>query len=262
MFTFPSGGLGAVPLLHAQDCDRDYTMTMTTPSRVLYAEDDRSIRNALVTALELEGYEVTAVTDGQAALEHLENASSSGAAAPDVIVLDVMMPFVDGLTVCRRLRARGDHTPILMVTARTEVSDRVSGLDAGADAYLPKPFDVDELLANLRALVRRANYGHELATEIRVSDLRVDEAARRAWRGERELELTKTEFDLLVVLARNAGIVLTHSTIYESVWQYDFGPDSKTLAVYMSYLRRKLELSEEAPLIHTVRGVGYTLRPS
>ena len=232
------------------------------PTRVLYAEDDRSIRTALLTALELEGYEVTAVSDGQAALEHLDAAASSAGAmpSPDVIVLDVMMPYVDGLTVCRRLRARGDHTPILMVTARTEIADRVSGLDAGADAYLPKPFDVDELLANLRALVRRANYGQEAAVEIRVADVRVDEAARRVWRGERELELTKTEFDLLVVLARNAGIVLTHTSIYESVWQYDFGPDSKTLAVYMSYLRRKLEGPGETPLIHTVRGVGYTLR--
>ena len=241
-------------------------MTVINPSplsgrvRVLYAEDDRAIRAALKTALELEGYDVTAVNDGQAALDHLEALGAALEAGPDVIVLDVMMPFVDGLTVCRRLRSRGDHVPILMVTARTEVSDRVSGLDAGADAYLPKPFDTDELLANLRALVRRANYGFEATAEMRVDDVRVDEAARRAWRGSRELELTKTEFDLLAVLIRNTGIVMTHTAIYEAVWQYDFGPDSKTLAVYMSYLRRKLEQPDESALIHTVRGVGYTLR--
>ena len=181
---------------------------------------------------------------------------------PDVIILDVMMPFVDGLTVCRRLRARGDHTPILMLTARTELSDRVSGLDAGADAYLPKPFDTDELIAYLRSLARRAAYGQEDALELRVGDLRIDEAARRAWRDKRELDLTKTEFDLLTTLARNANTVLTHSSIYENVWQYDFGPESKTLAVYMSYLRRKLDGPDEQPMIHTVRGVGYTIRPT
>ena len=238
---------------------------MTAPSdrvRVLYAEDDRAIRSALTTALELEGYEVTAVGDGQQALDRLDAIGANGEAAPDIIVLDLMMPFVDGLTVCRRLRSRRDYTPVLMVTARTEVSDRVSGLDAGADAYLPKPFDTDELLANLRALVRRANYGVETTPELQAGDVRVDEAARRSWRGGRELELTKTEFDLLAVMVRNAGIVMTHTAIYEAVWQYDFGPDSKTLAVYMSYLRRKLELPDESAVIHTVRGVGYTLRTS
>ena len=221
---------------------------------ILYAEDDRAIRMSVTTALELEGFTVVAVNDGQAALEWID---TQGA---DVIVLDVMMPFVDGLTVCRRLRARKDRTPILMLTARTETTDRVSGLDAGADAYLPKPFDVDDFLAHVRALLRRANYANDMVSELNIGDLRVDEAARRAWRGDRELELTKTEFDLLVVLARNAGVVLTHSSLYEQVWQYDFGPDSKTLAVYVSYLRRKLELGEESPLLHTVRGVGYTLR--
>ena len=223
-------------------------------SKVLYAEDDRAIRSAVTRALELEGFEVHAVGDGAAALDAVE------AFGPDLIVLDVMMPYVDGLSVCRRLRSLGDHTPILMLTARTETADRVSGLDAGADGYLPKPFDIDEFLAHVRALLRRASYA-EPSAELRVDDLRVDEAARRAWRGTRELELTKTEFDLLVVLIRNAGVVLSHSTIYEQVWQYDFGPDSKTLAVYVSYLRRKVEAPGEAPLIQTVRGVGYTLRP-
>lgn len=221
---------------------------------ILYAEDDRNIRMSVTTALELEGFTVVAVNDGQAALDWIDTQSA------DVIVLDVMMPFVDGLTVCRRLRARHDRTPILMLTARTETTDRVSGLDAGADAYLPKPFDVDDFLAHVRALLRRANYDNDMVSELSIGDLRVDEAARRAWRGERELELTKTEFDLLVVLARNAGVVLTHSSLYEQVWQYDFGPDSKTLAVYVSYLRRKLELADESALLHTVRGVGYTLR--
>lgn len=224
---------------------------------VLYAEDDRAIRTAVTTALELEGYEVVSVNDGQAALDWLDQRGA------DLIVLDVMMPFVDGLTVCRRLRGRRDRTPILMLTARTETSDRVSGLDAGADAYLPKPFDVDDFLAHVRALLRRATYAaDEVSNELTVGDLRVDESARRAWRGDRELELTKTEFDLLVALARNAGVVLGHSSLYEQVWQYDFGPDSKTLAVYVSYLRRKLEQPGESVLLHTVRGVGYTLRSS
>jgi two-component system response regulator MprA len=176
-----------------------------------------------------------------------------------VIVLDVMMPHVGGLTVCRRLRAAKDRTPILIVTARTEVSDRVSGLDAGADDYLPKPFALDELLARVRALLRRASYADE-DRDPTVADLRIDEAARRAWRGERELELTKTEFDLLQLLLHNAGVVLPHATIYERIWHYDFGPDSKALAVYVGYLRRKTEAGGEPRLIHTVRGVGYTLR--
>jgi two-component system, OmpR family, response regulator MprA len=225
-------------------------------AHVLYAEDDRSIRESVTTALELEGHTVTAVADGQSALTWLE----SGRA--DLVVLDVMMPFMDGLTACRRIRAQGDRTPVLMLTARAETSDRVSGLDAGADAYLPKPFDVDDFLAHVRALLRRATFDRAETAEIQVDDLRIDESARRAWRGTRELELTKTEFDLLTILARNTGIVLSHSSIYEDVWQYDFGPESKTLAVYISYLRRKLEFPGESPLLHTVRGVGYTLRPA
>ena len=222
-------------------------------STVLIAEDDRAVRTALTRALELEGYRVTTAPDGAAALEMLERER------PDVVVLDVMMPNIDGLNVCRRMRARGDLTPVLLLTARVEVSDRVSGLDAGADDYLPKPFAVDELLARLRALVRRSAYASGDAV-IEVADLRLDESARRAWRAEREMELTKTEFDLLQVLVRNAGIVLSHSRIYDLVWGYDFGPESKSLAVYVGYLRRKTEEGGEARLIHTVRGVGYTLR--
>ena len=225
--------------------------------RVLVADDDRAIRESLARALELEGYDVVVTADGAAALSAVREQPA------DVLVLDVMMPGVDGLTVCRVLRAERDRTPILMLTARTETSDRVAGLDAGADDYLPKPFELDELLARLRALVRRTRFDEADGDEtevIRVADLRLDAAARRAWRGERELELSKTEFDLLELLVRNTGIVLNRSTIYDRIWGYDFGPDSKNLAVYISYLRRKVELDDEPKLIHTVRGVGYTVR--
>jgi two-component system response regulator MprA len=225
--------------------------------RVLLADDDRAIREALVRALELEGYEVAAVPNGADAL------TLTRQLPPDVLVLDVMMPGIDGLTVCRVLRAERDRTPILLLTARTETSDRVTGLDAGADDYLSKPFELDELLARLRALIRRArpdDDGDDLAGTLAVADLRLDPAARRAWRDDREIELSKTEFDLLELLVRNAGIVLDHATIYDRIWGYDFGPESKNLAVYISYLRRKVEAAEEPKLIHTVRGVGYTVR--
>ena len=217
------------------------------------AEDDRATRESVGRALELEGYDVSTVADGAAALDALE------VDRPDLLVLDLMMPRVDGLTVCRRLRSRGDRLPILVLTARTEVSDRVSGLDAGADDYIPKPFVLDEFLARVRALLRRANYDEPDRT-MTVADLRLDSAARRAWRGDRELELTKTEFELLELLVRNAGIVLSHSMIYERIWGYDFGPESKALGVYVGYLRRKLEQDGEPRLLQTVRGVGYTLR--
>jgi two-component system, OmpR family, response regulator MprA len=228
-------------------------------NKVLVADDDRAIRTSLVRALELEGYSVVAVPDGAAALD------AARTEPPDVLVLDVMMPGVDGLTVCRVLRAEHDRTPILMLTARTETSDRVAGLDAGADDYLPKPFELDELLARLRALLRRAQPADGDAasgSSLRLGDLRIDSAARRVWRGDREIDLSKTEFDLLELLVRNAGIVLDHSTIYDRIWGYDFGPDSKNLAVYISYLRRKVEGRGEAKLIHTVRGVGYSARVS
>ena len=195
------------------------------------------------------GDQVRSVADGGAAL--------AGATADDVdlILLDVMMPVRDGLSVCRELRRTGVRTPILMLTARTEVSDRVSGLDAGADDYLPKPFALEELLARVRALLRRSS-DEEVVI---VDDLRIDPPGRRAWRGDTELELTKTEFDLLELLARNAGIVLPHAVIYERIWDYDFGPESKSLAVYIGYLRRKTEAGGEPRLIQTVRGVGYRL---
>lgn len=224
---------------------------------IVIAEDDRAVRESITRALELEGYTVTAVGDGAAALDV---AAQPGV---DLLILDLGMPNVDGLTVCRRLRSAGSRIPILVLTARTEVSDRVSGLDAGADDYLPKPFSLDELFARLRSLLRRSTYDDDSATsEITVADLRIDDSSRRAWRADREMELTKTEFDLLQLLAHNAGVVLSHSTIYDRIWGYDFGPDSKALAVYIGYLRRKTEEGGESRLIHTVRGVGYTLRVS
>jgi two-component system, OmpR family, response regulator MprA len=231
------------------------TKSVNTParSRILMAEDDRATRESLVRAFELEGYEVQAVADGALVLE------AAAASSPDVIVLDVMMPNLDGLTACRRLRARGDRTPILMLTARTETSDRVSGLDAGADDYLPKPFALDELLARLRALLRRVREDDPTSL-LRIADLSMDPRGRRSWRGDREMELTKTEFDLLELLVRNAGVVLDQTTIYERIWGFDFGPDSKNLAVYIRYLRLKTEDAGEPRLIHTVRGVGYVVR--
>ena len=226
-----------------------------TPHSVLIAEDDRAVRVALERALELEGYRVVAVSNGAEALE------SISACAPDVVLLDVSMPLVDGLTVCRVLRAEDDQVPVLMLTARTETSHRIAGLDAGADDYLPKPYDLGELLARIRALLRRSSYDvADAPDDLMLGDLRLEPGARQAFRDGREIELSKTEFDLLALLVQNAGIVLDHTTIYERIWNYDFGPDSKNLAVYIGYLRRKTEAEGEPRLIHTVRGVGYTAR--
>jgi two-component system response regulator MprA len=228
--------------------------------RVLLVDDDRAIRESLARALDLEGYEVLTAADGAAALDVTRQQH------PDAIVLDVMMPSVDGLTVCQVLRFEQDRTPILLLTARTETTDRVAGLDAGADDYLSKPFELDELLARIRALLRRADYDTTDSDAdpddavLQVADLRIDPASRRVWRGDDEIDLSKTEFELIHLLVRNVGIVLDHSTIYDRIWGYDFGPDSKNLAVYISYLRRKLERDGETKLIHTVRGVGYTVR--
>ncbi|WP_432157588.1 MULTISPECIES: response regulator transcription factor [unclassified Streptomyces] len=240
---------------------------------VLLAEDDRAIRHALERALTLEGYRVTAVADGVEALAHAHKSP------PDVLVLDVMMPGIDGLQVARVLRAEGDRTPILMLTALVETADRIAGLDAGADDYVVKPFDIEEVFARLRALLRRAGPASAPAADaaapagetppaaaptryVEAAGLRMDPQARRVWRGGRELELTRTEFELLELLVRNAGIVLDHSTIYDRIWGYDFGPGSKNLAVYVGYLRRKLDEPGAPQLIHTVRGVGYVLRES
>ncbi|MVO84993.1 response regulator [Streptomyces sp. p1417] len=237
------------------------------PHTVLLAEDDRAIRTSLERALTLEGYRVTAVPDGVQALARAHTDP------PDLLVLDVMMPGIDGLQVCRVLRAEGDRTPVLMLTARVETADRIAGLDAGADDYVAKPFDVEEVFARLRALLRRADGGpagrgvpgsggEGPGAQVVAGDLRIDPRARRAWRGTREVELTRTEFDLLELLARNEGIVLDHGTLYDRIWGYDFGPASKNLAVYVGYLRRKIDVPGATPLIHTVRGVGYVLRAS
>lgn len=225
--------------------------------RVLVVDDDRAIRESLGRALELDGYQVALASDGAVALATIRESR------PDVAIVDVMMPNIDGMTMCRVLRAEKDRMPILMLTARTETSDRVAGLDAGADDYLPKPFELDELMARVRALLRRSRPDEavpSLPAVLQVADLRVDPDSRRVWRGDDEIDLSKTEFDLLELLVRNNGIVLDHSLIYERIWNYDFGPDSKNLAVYISYLRRKIDTGDLPKLIHTVRGVGYTVR--
>jgi len=224
-------------------------------SRLLIVEDDEHVRDAVARALRYEGYDVHTAVDGNEALVRVLDV------APDAIVLDVLMPGTDGLTVCRRLRERGDHTPILMLTARHEVTDRVAGLDAGADDYLVKPFALDELLARLRALLRRTSISGEEHV-LRVGDLSLDPQRREAWRGTRELGLTKTEFDLLELLLVNANIVVTRDVIYQRIWGYEFETSSKSLDVYIGYLRRKTEADGEPRLIRTVRGVGYTLRES
>lgn len=219
---------------------------------VLVVEDDLGVRESLEAALGFDGYRVESADDGDAALSRVP------VIEPDLVVLDVMMPRIDGLTVCRMLRQRGFRTPILMLTARHEVSDRVAGLDAGADDYLVKPFALDELLARVRALLRRTA---DTDVEVRrAADLVLDPRSRVVTRGDRTIELTKTEFDLLDLLLLNAGIVLERSTIYDRIWGYDFGTSSKSLDVYIGYLRRKTEEGGEPRLIHTVRGVGYVLR--
>ncbi len=220
--------------------------------RVLVVDDEPAVRAALERALRLEGYDVELAADGAEALHRLS------LAAPDVVVLDVLMPVVDGLDVCRRLRETGDRTPVLMLTARDSVEDRVEGLDAGADDYLVKPFALEELHARLRALLRRAGDNGETST-LRFADLSMDTRTREVVRGDRSLELTRTEFNLLELFLRNPRQVLTRSLIFDRVWGYDFGPTSNALEVYVGYLRRKLG---EPRLIHTVRGIGYALRDS
>ena len=223
--------------------------------KVLIAEDDSSVRKAVQRVLELENYQVTAVNDGQAALEALSKSRF------DLAVLDVMMPFADGLTVCKEARHRGIDVPILLLTARVEVGDRVAGLDAGADDYLVKPFVVDELLARCRALLRR-NAAASSATILRVGDLTLNTLSREVHRGEREIMLTKTEFDLLELLMQQPGTVISRDTIYEAIWGYNFETNSKSLDVYIGYLRRKTEEATESRVVYTVRGVGYTVKTS
>src|SRR4051794_27887427 len=226
-----------------------------TNDRVLVVEDDPHVREAVERALRFEGYDVTTAVDGNDALLRIDEL------APDAIVLDVLMPGTDGLAVCRILRERGNVTPILMLTARHEVSDRVAGLDAGADDYLVKPFALDELFARVRALLRRSSIT-DGGDDLTVADLVLDPSRRQAWRAGRELELTKTEFDLLELLMFNAGIVVTRESIYERIWGFDFETSSKSLDVYIGYLRRKTEAGGAPRIIHTVRGVGYCARAS
>ena len=223
-------------------------------TRILIAEDDRAVREALDRALRLEGYETSLAADGSEALGAIDRAGPV-----DVIVLDILMPYVNGLDVCRALRSRGDRTPILMLTARHEVGDRVAGLDAGADDYLTKPFALDELLARIRALLRRSDPS-AMAEVLRYQDLELDIKSRRARRGDRLIDLTKTEYDLLELLMTNAGVVLERDLIYERIWDIYFETSSNSLDVYIGYLRRKIEGEGEPRLIHTVRGVGYVLR--
>jgi two-component system response regulator MprA len=221
--------------------------------RVLVVDDDRAVRDALRRALTLAGYETSSADLGAQAIELIAQA------VPDAVVLDIGLPDMDGLEVCRRVRLLGNRVPILMLTARDAISDRVTGLDAGADDYLVKPFDVEELKARLRALMRRTQSDDE-AEELSFAELRLDSERHSAAVGDSFAELTRTEYQLLELLMRNPRRVLPHSLIYEHVWGYDFGAASNALRVYVGYLRRKLEQAGARPLIHTVRGVGYVLR--
>jgi two-component system, OmpR family, response regulator MprA len=223
-------------------------------ARVLVVDDEPAVRRALERALRLENYDVELASDGEEALDALATRPA------DVVILDILMPRLDGLEVARRLRQSGDRTPILMLTARDGVDDRVTGLDVGADDYLVKPFALRELQARLRALLRRSGDGAGDGEVLRYADLELDPIAHEVRRGDRLVELSKTEFLLLELFMRHPRQVLTRSTIFENVWGYDFGPTSNALGVYMGYLRRKTEEGGEPRLLHTVRGIGYVLR--
>jgi two-component system response regulator MprA len=224
-------------------------------AHILVVDDEPAVRRALERALRLDSYEVALAADGREALDQLAESPA------DAVILDVMMPGIDGLEVCRRMRAAGDRTPVLMLTARDGIDDRVKGLDVGADDYLVKPFALRELQARLRALLRRAGDDGEEDPEIlRFGDLVLDPIAHEVHRGERLVELSKTEFLLLELFLKHPRQVLTRSTIFENVWGYDFGPTSNALGVYIGYLRRKTEEAGEPRLLHTVRGIGYVLR--
>jgi two-component system, OmpR family, response regulator MprA len=221
--------------------------------RVLVVDDERAVRDSLRRALELEGYDVELAADGEEALERLAQNGE-----PDAVVLDILMPKMDGLEVCRRLRREGHRLPVLMLTARDEVENRVAGLDAGADDYVTKPFALEELLARLRALLRRTTSGS--GEVLRFADLELDPKTREVRRDGEPIELTRTEFSLLELFLLNPRQVLTRSVIFERVWGYDFGFSSNSLDVYIGYLRRKTEAGDRPRLIQTVRGVGYALR--
>ncbi|HEY3960095.1 MAG TPA: response regulator transcription factor [Solirubrobacteraceae bacterium] len=221
--------------------------------RILVVDDDRALREALRRVLTLTGYEVQGAADGEQAIELVAQA------VPDAVVLDVGLPGIDGLEVCRRLRRLGNRVPVLMLTARDAVSDRIDGLDAGADDYLVKPFDVEELKARVRALLRRAGPEGD-PDALSFAEVRLDSARHGAAVGDEFAELTRTEYQLLELMMLNPKRVLEHSLIYDRVWGYDFGPASNALRVYVGYLRRKLQMLGARELIHTVRGVGYVLR--
>ncbi|MFI7632581.1 response regulator transcription factor [Nonomuraea sp. NPDC049400] len=230
---------------------------MSEPARLLVVDDEPALREALQSSLEFEGYKVVTANDGQAALDALAQETY------DAVLLDVMMPRLDGLTACRRLRASGNHIPVLMLTARDAVGDRVSGLDAGADDYLVKPFELDELLARVRALLRRGALNAPApdgGDTLSYGDLRMDLATREVTRGERRLDLTRTEYLLMELFLSHPRQVLTRDQILSEVWGFDFEPTSNSLDVYVMYLRRKTEAGGEPRAIHTVRGVGYVLR--
>ncbi len=223
--------------------------------RILVVDDDPGVRESLRRSLAFNGYEVDVAEDGQRALTEI------ALRRPEAVILDVMMPGLDGLETCRRLRAAGEDLPVLMLTAREAVADRVGGLDAGADDYLVKPFALEELLARLRALLRRTlNGGDAAGQQLKFSDLVLDLGTREVWRGRRPVSLTRTEFHLLELLMRHPRQVLERGQILEEVWGYDFPTTANSLEVYVGYLRRKLEAEGEPRLIHTVRGVGYSLR--
>ena len=224
-----------------------------TPMKILVVDDERAVRESLRRALELEGYEIALAADGREALGRLEQNGRV-----DAVILDVLMPGLDGLEVCRRLRRSGSRVPVLMLTARDEVENRVAGLDAGADDYVTKPFALEELLARVRALLRRTSAG--AGGVLRFADLELDPGTREVRRGGELIELTRTEFSLLELFLLNPRQVLTRSVIFERVWGYDFGFASNSLDVYIGYLRRKTEAGGRPRLIQTVRGVGYALR--
>jgi two-component system response regulator MprA len=221
--------------------------------KILVVDDERAVRDSLRRALELQGYQVELAADGAEALALLE---ANG--QPDAVLLDILMPGIDGLEVCRRIRMSGNAVPVLMLTARDAVGDRVSGLDAGADDYVVKPFALEELLARVRALLRRASPAGDGV--LRFADIELDTGTREVRRGDDRIELTRTEFNLLELFLLNPRQVLTRSIIFERVWGYDFGFASNSLDVYIGYLRRKTEAGGKPRLIHTVRGVGYALR--
>jgi len=226
----------------------------TQQARILIAEDDQGVRTSLTRALTFQNYNVIAVNDGAQALEAID------AQLPDLVILDVSMPHVDGLTACRMIREKHRSLPILMLTARHEVSDRVAGLDAGADDYVVKPVALEELSARVRSMLRRTHVSDETQNLV-VTDLILDLRSRTAHRGKRELILTKTEFDLLELLMQNVGIVLERDTLYDRIWGFNFETGSRSLDVYIGYLRRKTEEGGEPRVLHTIRGVGYIVRP-